>query len=111
MILHFNIINGSFFFLLSKKNVFLASLIFKSIIRKKEISKRRKMKYPMLGINHRRTDNAIVKRKKTNDLQSTTQKTKDRATRTPLKTVSELRCSERVGSSCSTSGTHCVTLV
>jgi len=31
-----------------------------------------------------------------NDLQNTTQKTKDRATRTPLKTESELRCSERV---------------
>jgi hypothetical protein len=35
-----------------------------------------------------------------NDLQSTTtQKTKDRAKRTPLKTGGELECSERVSSS------------
>ena len=40
-----------------------------------------------------------------NDLQNTTQKTKDRVTRTPLKTGSKLKCSERVSSSCSTSGT------
>jgi len=35
-----------------------------------------------------------------NDLQNITQKTKDRATRTPH----DLRCSGRVGSSCSTCG-------
>jgi hypothetical protein len=35
-----------------------------------------------------------------------TYKTKDRVTRTPLKTGDELRCSRRVGSSCSTSYTH-----
>jgi hypothetical protein len=40
-----------------------------------------------------------------------TYKTKDRVTRTPLKTGGELRCSRRVGSSCSTSGTHRVNLV
>jgi len=40
-----------------------------------------------------------------------THKTKDRVTRTPLKTGGELRCSGRVGSSCSTSGTCRVTLV
>jgi hypothetical protein len=34
-----------------------------------------------------------------------TYKTKDRVTRTPLKTGGELRCSGRVSSSCSTSGT------
>ena len=45
----------------------------------------------------------------TNELQNTTQKTKDRATRTPLKTGDEHRCSGRVGSSCSTCGTCCVT--
>jgi hypothetical protein len=33
-------------------------------------------------------------------------KTKDRVTRTPLKTGGKLRCSGRVGSSCSTSGTR-----
>jgi hypothetical protein len=40
-----------------------------------------------------------------------THKTKDRVTRTPLKTGSEFRCSERVSSSCSTSGTHCINLI
>jgi hypothetical protein len=33
-----------------------------------------------------------------NDLQNTTQKTKDRETRTPLKPGGELRCSGRVSS-------------
>jgi len=45
-----------------------------------------------------------------NDIQNITNKTKDRVTRTPLKTGSELRCSGRVISSCSTSGTRRVTL-
>ena len=40
-----------------------------------------------------------------------TYKTKDRVTRTPLKTGGELRCSGRVGSSCPTSDTRCVNLV
>ena len=40
-----------------------------------------------------------------------TYKTKDRVTRTPLKTRGELRCSGRVGSSCSTSDTRRVNLV
>jgi ribosomal protein L32 len=40
-----------------------------------------------------------------------TYKTKDRVTRTPLKTGGELRCSGRVCSSCSTSGTRRVNLV
>ena len=40
-----------------------------------------------------------------------THKTKDQVTRTPLKTWSELRCSVRVGGSCSTSGTRRVNLV
>ena len=39
-----------------------------------------------------------------------TYKTKDRVTRTLLKTGGELRCSGRVGSSCSTSGIHRVNL-
>ena len=39
-----------------------------------------------------------------------TYKTKDRVTWTPLETGGELRCSGRVGSSCSTSDT-CVNLV
>ena len=38
-------------------------------------------------VNRRTIDNTIAKRKRTNnDLQNITQKTKDRATRTPLKT-------------------------
>ena len=40
-----------------------------------------------------------------------TYKTKDRVTRTPLKTGGELMCSERVSSSCSTSDTRHVNLV
>ena len=40
-----------------------------------------------------------------------THKTKDRVTRTPLKTGDELRCSGRVNSSCSTSDTRRVNLV
>ena len=40
-----------------------------------------------------------------------THKTKVRVTRTPLKTGGELRCSGRVGISCSTSGTRRVNLV
>jgi hypothetical protein len=40
-----------------------------------------------------------------------THKTKDRITRTPLKPGGELRCSGRVGSSCSASGTRRVNLV
>ena len=44
-----------------------------------------------------------------NDLQNTTQKTKDRATRTLLKTGGELGWSGRVGSSCSTGGIRIVT--
>ena len=45
------------------------------------------------------------KEKMQNDIQRSTKhthKTKDRVTRTPLKTGGELRCSGRVGSSCST---------
>ena len=40
-----------------------------------------------------------------------TYKTKDRVTRTPLKTGGELRCSGRVSSCCSTSGTRRINLV
>ena len=39
-----------------------------------------------------------------------THKTKDRVTRTPIKTGGKLRCSGRVSSSCSTSGTRRVNL-
>ena len=40
-----------------------------------------------------------------------THKTKDRVTRTPLKTRGELMCSGSVSISCSTSGIRCVNLV
>jgi hypothetical protein len=40
-----------------------------------------------------------------------THKTKDRVTRIPLKTEGEMRCSGRVSSSCSTSGTRRVILL
>ena len=46
------------------------------------------------AMNRRMTDNAMTKGKKTsNNLQDTIQETKDRATRTPLKTWGELMCS------------------
>jgi hypothetical protein len=54
------------------------------------------------------------KEKQKRDRQRSTKhsyKTKDRVTRTPLKTGRELRCSRRVGSSCSTSETRRVNLV
>ena len=57
----------------------------------------------------------MAKRKKVQkDKQRSTKhtyKTKDRVTRTPLKTGGELRCSGRVSSSCSTSDTRRVSLV
>ena len=46
-----------------------------------------------------------------NNLQNTTEKTKDRVMQTSLKTGCEFMCSGRVNSSCSTSGTRHVTLV
>ena len=51
-------------------------------------------------------ENIMAKRRGQNDKQRSTKythKTKDRVTRTPLKTGDELRCSGRVRSSCSTS--------
>ena len=49
------------------------------------------------AVNGRSTDNTMVKRKRTNnDLKNTTHKTNDRATRTPLATIDELRCPGRV---------------
>ena len=52
------------------------------------------------------------KRQRTNnELQNTTQKIKDRATRTLLKTEDELRCCGRLNNSCSISGSRRVTLV
>ena len=72
---------------------------------------RRVWRYNKETVN-RKTDNAMVKRKRTNnDLQNTTQKTKDRVIRIPLKTRGELMWSGRVGSSCYTCSIHRVTLL
>jgi hypothetical protein len=54
------------------------------------------------GQKDRQYNEQVKKHKRTKYyLQNTTQKTKDRATRTLLKTADELRCSGRAGSSCS----------
>jgi len=56
----------------------------------------------------------MAKRKVQKDKQRSTKhtyKTKDRVTRTPLKTGGKLRRYRRVSSSCCTSGTRCVNLV
>ena len=73
------------------------------------------MKIPKGVIKSRiSADNTMDKRKKdkrtNNDLQNTTQKNKDWATRTPLKTGDELMCSGRVGSACSTCDIRCITV-
>jgi len=68
-------------------------------------------------VRHRRGQSEAVNgQKKTDirtskDIQNTAQKNKDSATRTPLKNGCELRCSGRVSSCCSTSGTRRVNLV
>jgi hypothetical protein len=67
-----------------------------------------------ISVNRRRTDKIMAKRKRTKGQTTSTKhthQTKDRVTRTPLKTGVELRCSGRVGSSCSTNGTRRVNLV
>jgi hypothetical protein len=48
---------------------------------------------------------------KTNDLQSTTQKTKGRETRTPMKIGGDFMYSERISCSCPTTDTHRATPV
>jgi len=66
-----------------------------------------------ISVNRRITDNTMAKKRSKDIHRSTkhTHKTNDRVTRTPLKTVGELRCSGSVSSSCSTSGTCRVNLV
>ena len=51
------------------------------------------------------------KKRLSNNLHNTIQKTKDRATRTSLRTGDELMCSGSIRYSCSTCGTRRVTLV
>jgi hypothetical protein len=61
-------------------------------------------------VNRRRTENTMARGKKNkrtnNDLQNITHKTKDRVTRTTLKTGGELGYFGRVSSSCSTCDTR-----
>ena len=66
------------------------------------------------SVYRRRTDNTMAKRKRTKGqttINKVYKKTKDRVTRTPLKTGGELKCSGRVSCSCSTSDTRRVNLV
>jgi hypothetical protein len=64
------------------------------------------------AVIRRRRDKQWTKEKgPNNDLQSTTQNSKDRATRTPHRTRDERMCSGKISSFCPTSGTHRVTLV
>ena len=63
------------------------------------------------AVIRRMTDNTMTQRKRPTVINKNTRKTKDRETRTPLKTGGELVCYGRVGSSCSTRGTHLVTFV
>jgi hypothetical protein len=71
-------------------------------------------KWQSESVYRRITDNTMDKRKRRKNKQRSTKhthKTKARVRRTPLKTRVELRCSGRISSSCSTSGTRWVNLV
>ena len=68
-------------------------------------------KWQSESVYQRRTDNTMAKSTKGQRSTKHTYKTKDWVARTPLKTGGELRCSGRVGSSCSSSGTRHVNLV
>ena len=71
----------------------------------------------MININQNRVKSLTTQwpkekwQRTNNNIQNTAQKTKDWATRKPLKNRSELRCSTRVSKSCYASGTRRVTLV
>jgi hypothetical protein len=62
-----------------------------------------------ISMNRQRTGQMKEYKEINNDLSTHT--TKDGVTRTALKSRRELRCSRRVSSACSTSGTHRVNLV
>ena len=90
-------------FAIVNRNMYLKYITQKSLKKRNEQSE---------SVYRRRTDNTKVKVQQ--DKQRSTKhthKTKDRVTRTPLKTGGDLMCSGRVGSSCSTSGTRRVNLV
>ena len=61
--------------------------------------------------NRQHNDQKKKYKRTNNDLHNIHIKLKNRVIRTPLKHGDELRCSGRVSSSCSTSGTHRVILV
>ena len=64
------------------------------------------------SVNQRSDNTMAAKRHRTNnDLQNTTQNTKDRATQTQLESEGELGCSGKVSSSGYTSGTRRANLV
>jgi hypothetical protein len=91
--------------------------------RQSNITFRYKLKYRRVWRYQRGNQNQYIEEEQTTqwpkekgqkDKQRSTKhtyKTKDRLTRTPLKTGGELRCSERVNCSCSTSDTRRINLV
>jgi len=89
--------------------VYCSSIVFRRIWRyQREVIRIRKSKKDRERNDKKKTN------KKTNNKQQSikhTHKTKDRVTRTPLKTWGERRCSGRVSSSCYTSGTRRANLV
>jgi hypothetical protein len=64
-----------------------------------------------IHISKKNKQHNVPKKKDKQRFAKHTNKTKDRVTRTPLKTGGELKCSGRVSSSCSTSDTRHVNLV
>ena len=79
-----------------------------------EFNLKKSLKIPIRILISKKQTTQWPKEKVQKDKQRSTKhtyKTKDRVTRSPLKTGGELRCSGRVSSSCSTSGTHRVSLV
>ena len=99
--------------------LFIAYCIYFCILQMKKCKCKKSFKIPKgksKPVNRRRTDNTIAKIKKkniriNNDLHNITHKIRDRETRTALISWSELRCSRRVSSLCSTDGTRSVTLI
>ena len=73
--------------------------------------KRKEFEEGLIRIRQSKNDQQKKDKRANNDLQNTIQRTKDRATQTPLKTIGELWCSGMVSSFCSTGGTCSVTPV
>jgi hypothetical protein len=89
-----------YFISLLHSNVFV-SFLFVSL----QLSNTSKVFSPPNVIENNLLDRTIVKRKSlSNNTQNSTQKTKDWATQTPLKTGIDLMCNRSVSSTCSTTG-------